>query len=87
MSDEPVPKVVSLRGGGFAEPGIPIQNVIRTLEDLLERARSGSLQGVVVACVNSDDTTMSVRAGVVTRSLVGMTEILKLGIIQDLGDL
>lgn len=74
MSEEP--KVVSLRGHPIPAIGEPNEKMIRELERLLEAARSGDLQGVVVAMLHKDDTTQSMRCGVMSRGLIGLVSTL-----------
>lgn len=45
--------------------GIPCEGTIQALEDMVERARSGELQGIAAALLNSDNSAEYRLAGMV----------------------
>ena len=66
-------KVVAMRGGPVVAEATPNAPVISLLEEYLERARSGDVQGVVFASLHSDDLCSYSCAGAIGGSygLVG----------------
>lgn len=87
MSEAPkeAAKVVSLHGDEIRPPYVPDPKLVAGIEDVLELARSGEINGVVIAISNSDHTTQSRRLGVMSRGLIGMLEVLKMRTCQDVG--
>lgn len=83
MADAPT-KVVSLRGGAIVSPGEPVDVVIEALEAVLEMARAGEVQGIVMVMMHADDATSTRRGGVKSRAMIGCLEILKLGLAEEL---
>lgn len=68
MSD----KIISLRtGAAVCAPGEVNAEVVAELEQLLERARSGDVQGVAIAFVHGDGASNCTYGGVITFSIVG----------------
>jgi hypothetical protein len=56
-------KVVSLHGEALPTPGEPVADVVKLLDEVLERARSGETLGVVVVERHADESASSDRAG------------------------
>lgn len=83
MSDD-APKVVSLRGDPIVQPGEPVEAVITEIEELLEMARSGEIKGFAAAVLFTDDAVTMRRPGVLSRSIIGTLEIMKLDICEAL---
>lgn len=71
-------KVVSLKIAPEARNNNPDPRLIEIAEDLLERARSGSLRAIGVAVVNSDETIGTLFHGVdgTSLSLISAASIL-----------
>jgi hypothetical protein len=65
-----------------AMPGEPDPVLVSHLEELLQEARSGQLQGVVWAGLYLGDTTGWGRAGLVTRATIGALEIAKMQCVR-----
>ena len=63
--------VIGLRGSVPKRMGIVDEDVVRQLEDLLERARAGELNGIAVAMHYGDGTSNRCFVGVASWSLVG----------------
>lgn len=72
-------KVVSLKVAPEARNSLPDQRLIEIAEDLLERAKSGSLRAIGVAVVNSDETIGTLFHGVdgTSLSLIAAVSVLK----------
>lgn len=66
-------EVVSLRGRGapIAQPGSPDENVVKTAEELLERAKAGDVIGIAFVATHSDLASTNQSVGRCTRSMVG----------------
>jgi hypothetical protein len=67
MSDNSMPKVVSLRGEKVTPQGAPHPNVVEYIESLLVRARRGEITSIAVAFVRgngfaSEGTSIGSRA-------------------------
>lgn len=77
-------KIVGLRGQEIADPRVPDRNVIAVAEDLLERARSGEINGIVAVMQYYDTATGMQRAGTVSWSMVGRLEQAKAGLVESL---
>lgn len=68
MSD----KIISLRtGASVCAPGEVNAEAVAEIEQLLERARSGDVQGIAIAYVHGDGATNCTYGGVINFSLVG----------------
>jgi len=65
-------------------PGEPDMNVVRELEDLLEKARSGEIVGIAASYTYRDYATGSKLTGVTSYSLVGRLEEVKADILKSL---
>lgn len=76
--------IVSLSGKEVHPPGEVETNVVAELEDLLERARSGEINGIAVITHCADDATGNSLTGVVSWSMLGKIEKLKIGIYNSL---
>ena len=63
--------IVSITGGRAIYSGEPDQTTVELLEDLLERARAGEIQGVVGAMVYRDSTACGFCAGYRNNTLLG----------------
>lgn len=63
--------VVGLHGTVPKQMGIVDEDVVRQLEDLLERAKAGELNGIAVAMHFGDGTSNRCFSGVASWSLVG----------------
>ena len=75
--------VVSLRGGIVPQEGVPNASVIEALEEALERARSGEIQGVAIAQLHADRLASYAIAGIIGGySLLGALEMLKSVIVR-----
>lgn len=79
-------KVVSLNGAEIIRPGAD-PDVVRALEDWLERARSGEIVGVAVVGFYRDNASGSQHAGLLSRSMVGQCFSLMQRITARLEDL
>jgi hypothetical protein len=64
-------KVVGLRGAIVPQAEPPSPDVIKLLEDMLERARSGDVLGVSIAVQHSDECCQWRRAGLTSYRLLG----------------
>jgi hypothetical protein len=78
------PKVVSIRGEPFAQPGVPQDDVIEQLERALEMARSGEINGVLMAANHADECTSSSRRGYSDRRTIGELELAKADLVDAL---
>jgi hypothetical protein len=65
-------------------PGEPNPHVVSALEALLERARSGDMQGIAAVYLHTDGATGGVMAGLRNYALIGRMEEVKLDILDDL---
>jgi hypothetical protein len=65
-------KVVGLRGEIVPQAVGVIPDVVKLLEDMLERARSGDVVGVSVAVQHSDECCQWHRAGLSSYRLLGL---------------
>ena len=63
--------VVLINGAATMDPSAPNEAVVEFLEDMLERARSGEVQGVSGAYVNADDSAGSFHFGYISPAQVG----------------
>ncbi len=68
--------VVSINGGPILAPYEPRPDVVKALEEALEKARSGEIIGVAAAFVHGDDCTSMAMCGRVTRAMMGALHIL-----------
>lgn len=80
--------VVRLDGSSAVDPSVPQESVVAVLERLLERARSGAVQGVAVVSVSDRQVADWTTAGFVHGfDVVGALEIMKVdlcaGLAQD----
>jgi hypothetical protein len=64
-------KVVGLRGEIVPQAVGVVSDVVKLLEDMLERARSGDVVGVSVAVQHSDECCQWYRAGLSSYRLLG----------------
>lgn len=62
MSD-PVEKVVHIRGGSVVSAGVPNPDAIQECEELLERLKSGEVQGFIYAQLWRDNVAGWATAG------------------------
>lgn len=76
------PKVVSLHGGEILQPGEPCADLVQKLENILEMARSGEVDGMVIALHHADGRRNDQRAGAGGRSMIGMIEVMKFELIE-----
>lgn len=77
-------KVVSIDGSEVPETRVVRESVVETLEEMLERAKSGDIQGIACSFVDSDRCCQYVVAGVVGGyGMIGSTSVMK----QDLIDI
>jgi hypothetical protein len=67
-----VEKIVGLRGGPVPQVMPANPDVVKLLEGLLERARSGDVLGVHVVMQHSDECCRWQRAGLCSYRLLGM---------------
>jgi hypothetical protein len=82
-----VPRVVSLRGEAFSQPGEPNPNVIKELESLLELARNGQINGLAFVDHWSDQSGIGhCHAGHVSYAMVGKLELLKSQMLKSLSE-
>jgi hypothetical protein len=82
-----VPRVVSLRGEAYSQPGEPNPSVIKQLESLLELARNGQINGVAFVSHWSDLSGIGhCQAGHVSYSMVGKLELLKSQMLKTLSE-
>ena len=79
----PENNVINIRGEDVVSPGIPREGVIGTLEWLLERARSGEIDGLAVAYIHQDNCTNYRLDGRITRSLVGAVAVMSTKLLLD----
>ena len=56
--------------------------IIQYLEELLEEARAGQIQGIVWASLHPGDLTSHGRAGCVTSAVIGKLEIAKMSVVK-----
>lgn len=76
----------SLHGAVILPPGQPDQNIIKVAEEILDRARSGDLNGLAYVMHHSDDTTSYEYIGRIDRATIGTLEMLKLRICKLIDD-
>lgn len=81
---EQSPKVVSLKGAEIIAPYTPRNDVIKEVERVLEMARSGEISGILAVYYHADDCTSGAMQGIRARSMIGMLEILKAGLVEAL---
>lgn len=77
-------KVVGLRGAIVPQAMPANPDVIRVLEDMLERARSGQILGVHAIFQESDECCGTRRAGLVSFRVLGFATALCSDIHEDL---
>lgn len=63
--------IVSITGNRSVYSGEPDPTTVEMLEDLLERARSGEIQGVIGAMVYRDSTATGFYAGYRCNAMLG----------------
>lgn len=63
-------------------PNEPDPILVKFLEELLEEARSGQIQGIVWAALHPGDLTSYGRAGLVTSAVIGKIEIAKMHCVK-----
>lgn len=79
--------VVSIDGGDIADGREPVEYLVKTLEDLLEMARSGELVGISAVCSYFDGTGQTVRSGKNNpASVVGRLNILAFELMRESAD-
>jgi hypothetical protein len=81
--------VVSFREG-FATPRSspePVESVVKFLESLLERARSGDIIAIAAAYMHHDTAVSDWHAGGVSLSLLGGMDCRKQRMVQEILDL
>ena len=76
--------VVALNGQKIFAGGESNPDVVKLLEEALERARSGDIQGFALAWTCVDDSTNWKLCGLISRGLIGTLEIAKFHIVAAL---
>jgi hypothetical protein len=77
-------KVIGLRGQEVSDPRKPREDVIRMAEDLLERAKSGEVDGFLAVLHYADEATGIMRAGLASCAMLGRLEIARAGLVDGL---
>jgi hypothetical protein len=77
-------EVVGIKGQPVVDPRQPDENAIAGAEWLLEQCKSGEVSGFAIVVGYSDSATGKMKAGVMTVSMLGRLEIMKMDIVQDL---
>jgi len=76
--------IVGIFGAPVPEAGKPSPALVARLEELLEQARSGEIQGLAGAALFRDGATVVVSAGLANRTLVGTLAIAQTRVVQDI---
>ncbi|MGO1160434.1 hypothetical protein ACTOV4_00580 [Brucella sp. C7-11G] len=80
-------KVVSIDGNEVKDGREPVEYLVKTLEDLLEMARSGELVGISAVCSYFDGSGQTVRSGRNdTAPVVGRLNILAFDLMRESAD-
>ena len=69
-------KVVSLQGKPLPVPGEPVEDVVKQLEDILERARSGEINGFVAVVTHADKLVSAYQSIRPNLRVMGMLTVL-----------
>lgn len=74
-----VSNIVPIHAGLAPEPpaGTVNADVVKQLEELLDKARSGDITGLAFVSLHSGDTTVHYRVGRMTRGVIGALTLLQ----------
>lgn len=76
--------VFSITGGELHDPREPNEALIKSLENVLEMARSGELSGVAIVCAYFDKSVQRIRCGEYpVTTMVGAMQQLSFDILMD----
>ena len=76
--------VVSLYGSPIINQTEPDLGVVKMLEDFLDRAKQGNINGIAVACHFNDETSGQAFSGTHSYSVVGRLQSLQSKILNEL---
>lgn len=69
-------KVVSLQGKPLPVPGEPVEDVVKQLEDILQRAKSGEINGFVAVVTHADECVSAYQSIRPNLRVIGMLTVL-----------
>ena len=69
-------KVVSLQGKTIPPPGEPVEDVVKQLEGMLERARNGDITGFVAVVTHGDELVSAYQSIRPNLRVMGMLTVL-----------
>jgi len=81
-----VSNIVSLKGEEITPLGEPVPEVVERVEDILERAQSGNVRGLLIVELCADETCNSYYAGEINNRMMGTFERLKYRVFKALDD-
>lgn len=65
-------EVVGFRGQPVIAQGAPQPDIVRKLEDALDMARAGAIQGIQIVMLCDDGCVLHIQAGATQYNVVGM---------------